>query len=151
MMQDEKREEKSVYRKALSNPIQLRTINVLSQVGAGKVVPFTSKANLKIQVPLQEQTNIYAVEVCGDSLMDKNIHDGDFLIFRTEFQLSEITPEKVCIVYLHTTGELIARCVRFHPEGIVTLCAANPAYPNKSYFADEIEIRGLVFRVCFDL
>lgn len=137
----------------LSN-YKILEVELIGQVTAGyNVVPFIPRGK-KIKIPLPAHTQASetkAMTVIGDSLADLNIHDGDDLVFKTRFHISEITPDKVCVVYIHSTGDLIARKVSFNNDGTVTLKAANAAYSDKTYDDDDIEIRGLAFKCVFNL
>ena len=122
----------------------------LGQIGAGKIVPFTPRDQRKwIPVPKGARAfdQFSEYEVCGDSLTGLNIHDGDLLTCRKNFELSEVRPNKICIVRLLTTGEQIAKLVRLNCDGTVTLSGANPRFEPQTYFADEIEILAMVVEV----
>lgn len=140
---------------ALTNH-RMEDIEILGEVSAGhNVVPFYPQGKKRIlKLPLSAHTQpseTKAIKVVGDSLNQLNVNDGDDLVFSTQFFINEITPDKVCVVYIHSTGELIARKVIFNENGTVTLRAANPSYSDKIYEQDEVEIRGLVFKCVFNL
>lgn len=141
--------------KAVSNII-LTEVNLIGEVAAGKIVPFVPRNLLKkrLNVPLPAHVRpetVEALEIKGDSLAGIGIYDGMYLIFRTVFERFEVTPDRICIVRILTTDELIARRVRYHADRLVTLRPANPNYPDTHYFEDEIQVIGLGIMCAFDL
>lgn len=133
----------------------------LGQIGAGKVVPFPqqiedeSDDDNKIWIPLPKGARTFdkfaEYEVCGDSLQEIGIKHGYKLTCRTNFELWEVKPDKVCIVYINSTNEKTAKMVRLNNDGTVTLCGANAKYKPKTYFADEIEILALVIEARWEI
>ena len=117
-----------------------------AQIGAGKVVDFIPRSE-KAWIPLPPNARPFdqfcEFTVSGDSLAGHGISDGDLLTCRKNFELSEIKPSKVCIIYIHPTGELTAKFLRINNDGTITVIAANPKYKPKTYFADEVQILAL--------
>jgi SOS-response transcriptional repressor LexA len=130
----------------------IKEISVLGNITAGNnVVPFIPRGNKKIHIPVkasQSKFDIYSYEVTGDSLIGDDIKDGAYLSFR-DCSIYEVRPEKIYIVFIVTTGELIARHVLISDEGI-TLRGSNPDYADRTFDPDEIEIRGLVLYYTYD-
>lgn len=132
--------------KALKTLIAVEAQN-LGQIGAGTVVEFTPREARK-WIPLPKTARPFdqfaEYEVCGDSLEDLGIKDGFLLTCRKNFELSEIRPNKVCIVHVIPTDEQTAKLVSINNDGTITLNGANSEYKAKTYFADEIQILALV-------
>ncbi|HEY0658050.1 MAG TPA: S24 family peptidase [Pyrinomonadaceae bacterium] len=121
------------------------------EIGAGKVVPF-SKERKKIKVPKPSNAHdgdiLFAHRVSGDSLNnltdpDKNIRNGDSLICKANCELREITPDKICIVFISQTCESLAKHVILNGDYVI-LRSTNPHYPDRRFPADVVEIKGLV-------
>lgn len=133
--------------------IHIKEISVLGEIAAGNsVVPFVPRGNKTINIPVRENhydLQLDSLEVRGDSLSGSGIRDGCFLTFRP-CSVWEIRPEKVYVVYIETTGELIARHVRINDDETITLVPANPDFVEKTYDFEEIEIRGLVLYYTYD-
>lgn len=121
------------------------------QIGAGKVVPFSEEIR-KIKIPMPSNAHdgdvLFSHTVSGDSLNnpenpDKNIENGDSLICKANCELWEITPNKVCIVFISQTCEKLAKHVI--PDGDkVILRSPNPRYHDRRFSAEVIEIKGIV-------
>ncbi len=120
------------------------------QIGAGRVVPFVPRSERK-WIPLPKNARAFdkfaEYEVSGDSLEGIGIYDGNLLTCRTNFELSEVKPNKVCVIYLRVTGEQIAKMIKLNHDGTLTLFGANPRFEPRTYFIDEIEILALVEEV----
>jgi SOS-response transcriptional repressor LexA len=125
------------------------------EVGAGRVVPFTPKDGtteivLPANAPPSEHLGLMTVR--GRSLEDENIYDGDVLICRKNISNRDIRPSTICIVYIRSTGELVAKKVKFGNRGDqVTLIASGGNIPDQHYDKDDIEVRAIAFRVQRDL
>lgn len=123
------------------------TMNVknLGEVGAGRVVPFIAKSDL-VPVVVPEGTraaDVGSVTVRGISLTRLGIYDGDRLIFRLRFSWREITPKTICIVFIHSTGELIAKRI-VRGANMLILRASGGDIPDREVNPDDVEIRGIV-------
>ncbi len=119
----------------------------IGQIGAGKVVEFLpQKTKRTVVVPITfsyPSASLLSIGVVGNSLSGDGISDGDFLIYRTQFERWEVKPDKICIVYLSLTADLIARHV-IYKNGAIVLRSSSPLYPDAFYGASDIEIHGLV-------
>jgi SOS-response transcriptional repressor LexA len=116
-------------------------------VGAGKVVPFIPRSELvPVVVPeniAKASPDLGIVTVCGVSLEDLGIYSGDSLIIKRKFSWREITPERVCIVLIHATGELVAKRI-VREANTVTLRSSGGGVRDLEYAPDEIEVRAIV-------
>lgn len=129
----------------LDEPV-LVYVSDLGQVGAGQVVDFIPRDGKRVvSLPRNARPgDLFAeFEVCGDSLEGKGIFDGYVLLCRKNFELSEITPDRVVIAQILTTGELLAKSIKANGDGTVSLIAANPKYSPKIFNESEVEIVAL--------
>ena len=124
----------------------------LGEVGAGTVVPFEPRSDRKTRIirppGTTDSDEIYTHTVSGDSLYnptnrDISLNNGDTMICKGNFELSEVTPNKICIVFIQTTCERIAKKVTYR-NGKVILSASNPDYKDRIYPANDVEIKGIV-------
>lgn len=109
------------------------------------------------QLPIQEWRDITPLKnsrpfdrycsarVSGNSLYDDGIYDGDYIIARLNFELSEITPGKLVVVL--TPYGLLVKHVYFTLDGRVRLVSANPVYDDLLFDAVDVEVQGIVVRV----
>lgn len=127
----------------------------LGEVGAGSVVPFTSREERLAFDPKDDLVPIVIPDRLGDekfgvltvrgiSLEDEDIHDGDDLICRIRFSYRDITPETICVVRIHSTGELVAKKI-IKEATMVRLRASGGGIPDKMYSPDDIEVIGIAF------
>lgn len=114
------------------------------QIGAGKVVPFTPRDEQE-WIPLPKNARpsdrFDKYEISGDSLEGIGILDGFILTCRTNFNISEIKADTVCIVLILPANEQTAKMVRVDPaRARITLIGASRHYKPQSYHIDDIEI-----------
>jgi SOS-response transcriptional repressor LexA len=117
----------------------------LGEVGAGRVVPFIPRNDLvSVVVPQGTQAEDVGVVVArGISLTKLGIYDGDKLLFRLRFSSQEITPKTICIVFIHSTGELVAKRI-IRGANTLVLRASGGDIPDREVSPDDVEIRGIV-------
>lgn len=135
----------------MTQKIEIIEIPDLGEVGAGKVVDFIPQGRT-IKIPRPKNTTekdaLFSHSVNGDSLYNPfdhahSVFHGDTLICRENFEVCEIKPDKVCIVFIVPTCERIAKKLRVIGD-YVYLVSPNPSYPDRKYFIDDIEVKGLV-------
>src|SRR5438105_2619478 len=105
--------------KSKAPKLAVRYVRNYGQIGAGRavdnVIPFIPPSELvPIFVPesiASSSGDIGVSTVCGVSLENLGIFSGDYLIWKRAFTWREITPDRICIVYIHATGELVAKKV----------------------------------------
>ena len=115
------------------------------QVGAGSVVDFTPRDKTWIVIDKSAQfQNFITFTVSGDSLIERGIRNGDTLICKTRFELSQIKQNTVCVVMVHSTGELMAKMIHCNANGTVTAKSGNVRYAPRVFDADDIEIKAIV-------
>lgn len=119
---------------------------ILGEVAAGKVIDFIPRdQSASIAVPTAtKEENVGVVIARGNSLTGDGIQDGDLLLFKKNFTKREAI-FNICIVFVIPTGELIAKKVAFGESGTITLKSSGGNVKDKTYSAEDIEIRGVVF------
>lgn len=137
--------------------LQMKYVQYLGEVGCGQAVetnvyPFMPKSELMpVAIPEwmpAQDAGIYTVR--GLSLSDFNIFNDDRLLVRTKFLRSEITPDTICIVFVHSTGETLAKRI-IKGANTLTLKASGGDLKDIEYSPDEVEIRGIVIDVMIDI
>ncbi len=116
--------------------------------GFGRVLLFKPRTSGRkpISRPSGESTSLVSFEVCGSALRGLRIEDGDTLVCKRGFKISEIDG-KVCVVRVVATGEKKARIVARNPGGTITLSTTDPDTPRETFGADEIEILAIAVEV----
>lgn len=122
------------------------------EIGAGTVVPFEPRPDRKSRIIRPPGTTdkdiIFTHTVSGESLQNPfdpytSLNNGDTLICKGNFEFAEVSPKKICVVFIQTTCERIAKKVRY-ANGKVILSATNPDYKDRVYPASAVEIKGIV-------
>jgi SOS-response transcriptional repressor LexA len=124
-----------------------KTVNLIDygQVGAGKIIDFLPRGKRPVSVPGSLRTEgLVTVSVCGDSLRDLGITDGDQLICQTKFEKSEVKNGKLVVAALPCLGLVVKFFFRFEKK--IILRSANPRYEDLIYDADLVEIKALVIQ-----
>ena len=115
------------------------------QVGAGKIIEFIPRGKRMVVVPASRRTEgLVTVTVCGDSLSDLGINDGDQLICQTNIEKYEVKNGKLVIAQLPCLGLVVKFFFRF--EDKIVLRSANPRYEDLIFDADLVEIKALVIQ-----
>jgi repressor LexA len=115
------------------------------QVGAGKIIEFIPRGKRLMVVPASQRTEgLVTVTVCGDSLSDLGINDGDQLICQTNIEKYEVKNGKLVIAQLPCLGLVVKFFFRF--EDKIVLRSANPRYEDLIFDADLVEIKALVLQ-----
>ncbi len=124
-----------------------KTVNLTDygQVGAGKIVEFVPRGKQRVIVPTSQRTEgLVTVSVCGDSLRDLGINDGDNLICQTKFEKSEVKNGKLVVAQLPCLGLVVKFFFQFETK--IILRSANPRYEDLIYDADLVEIKAIVIQ-----
>jgi len=115
------------------------------QVGAGKVVDFIPRGKRSVSLPQSLKTDgLVSVTVCGDSLRDIGIADGDNLICQTKFEKSEVKNGKLVVAQLPCLGLVVKFFFQF--ENKIVLRSANQRYEDLIYDAELVEIKAIVIQ-----
>jgi SOS-response transcriptional repressor LexA len=124
-----------------------KSVNLIDygQVGAGKIIEFIPRGKHRVNVPQSLKTDgLVTVSVCGDSLRDIGIADGDQLICQTKFEKSEVKNGKLVVAQLPCLGLVVKFFFQF--ENKIILRSANPRYEDLIYDAELIEIKAIVIQ-----
>jgi SOS-response transcriptional repressor LexA len=136
--------------------LEMKFVSHYGEVGAGaavdNIIPFMPQTTLVPVVVRGElaAAGLGAVTVRGLSLTDLGIHDGDTLVISKRFTYRDIDENTICIVFIHPTGELVAKRI-IKEANTITLRASGGGLPDKQYRPDEVEIRGIVVRISLDV
>lgn len=109
---------------------EVREIVELGSVAAGPLTSEEVTAGKKIQFPralIPERGPLYALRVRGDSMIDANIHDGDYAIIRPVPQPQELKAGTIVVALVN--GENTLKRLYRADHG-ATLRAANDRYPD---------------------
>lgn len=128
-------------------PIVGKAVKHYGEIGAGRVIPF---------IPRDETTTVYlpeagrnpdsigTVRVRGNSLVNLGIFDGDTLIFSKTFTKKSITPRTVCVLFVQSFGELMAKKVLFNQKGVLTLRSSGDGVKDIYVEPEDVDIWGVV-------
>lgn len=83
--------------------------------------------------------------MADNSLIDLGIEKGDFLSWKDDFEPSKI--ESYLFIVSLENGDMMARFVNINEPNEITLIAGNEKFQNLIFFADEIEIVGVVTKI----
>ncbi len=124
-----------------------KTVNLMDygQVGAGKIIEFVPRGKSPVTLPHSLRTEgLITVSVCGDSLRDLGINDGDKLICQTKIERSEVKNGKLVIAQLPCLGLVVKFFFQF--ENKIILRSANPRYEDLIFDVDLVEIKAIVIQ-----
>lgn len=125
----------------------VRAVPYEGQVGAGRLLPFVAKDGV-IEVPVPdsigEGEQLGTMTVNGSSLERVGIFDGDIVLVRRVTSRRQIKRNSICVVYIPSLGEVLAKKVTFEEDVIILHhCGIEPREP-MAFTADEVEVRGIV-------
>ncbi|MEP6901308.1 MAG: S24 family peptidase [Actinomycetota bacterium] len=124
-----------------------KTVNLVDygQVGAGKIIEFIPRGKRPVNVLHSQRTDgLVTVSVCGDSLRDLGINDGDTLICQTKFEKSEVKNGKLVVAQLPCLGLVVKFFFQF--ENKIILRSANPRYEDLIFDVELVEIKAIVIQ-----
>ncbi len=115
------------------------TIPLMGRIAAGVPISAISTPDNNIDCPpdMLGRGEHYALEVSGDSMIEAGIHDGDTVII----QRANTANNGDIIVALVEKEEATLKRMR-KKDGKIELEAANPAYENRIYGPDQVEVQG---------
>lgn len=136
---------------ALEIHVSMIRIPVLGAAFAGKAAPMDPEeiVSWRDVRPIKgagPQDVYCATPVCGDSLKDNNIVDGDWLIMLyTRFA------EEGDLVVAFTPSGRTVKYLYPQDDGTVVLRGANSAYDDQQWLEEDVRIQGVVKRIERDL
>lgn len=129
----------------------VREVPYEGEVGAGRLIPFPERQNgaVPMAVPddIPEWEPLGTMTINGTSLERVGIFDQDIVLVRKIFSRKQIKRNTICVCYLPSLGEIVAKKVSFDNGNLVLhYCGVEPQPP--LYLpAGEVEIRGIVISV----
>ncbi len=114
-------------------------------VGAGTAVEFFEHPRSSLILRPQwvrDFKEVGTAEVCGDSLRDEGIFDGDMLICKVVFEAAEIKPNTLVVAQI-PTGRSVVKRIHFKGEKII-LRSANEKYKDMIFEKEAVVIEALV-------
>lgn len=109
-------------------------------------IPLERWVRIRPLAGVQPGERVYGLEVVGDALIERNIADGDILVFIFGRQGR---PGDLCVV--QTQHGLTAKFVYPNDDGEVILKSANARIPDQVWLGEDLKILGVVERVEHDL
>lgn len=126
--------------------VLVRGIPVLGAIQAGLVVEHPTDMVERVDLPgVPYRSELYALKVCGDSMIDAHICEGDLVVIRPNPDLWALRRDAIAVVWVEGGGATL-KYVEFDGE-LVHLKPANPAYAVLKVSPEEIELKGVVVSV----
>lgn len=125
--------------------VEYLMVSDVGQLGAGPAVEFLpSVRKIKIVRPANARSfdSLVAGRISGDSLKDDGILDGDRIICRTNFEMSEVRQGRLVVV--RTPFGLLVKHFYLTDDGMVRLASANRKFKDLVFELEEIEVKALV-------
>lgn len=124
-------------------------LSLLGKIMAGGLVePFVDEQEKIDFNSLFHQSNCYALQVVGDSMIEDKITEGDYVIMRSISDIEEVKEGEIVAARVEGQGTTLKR-VYFTPDKVI-LKPSNPNYEPISALRDQVEIQGIlqgVFRL----
>lgn len=116
------------------------TVPLVGKIAAGAPIEALDSGSQSLKIPqniISRTGRYYALEVCGDSMIDAGILNGDIVIIR-----EQITADDGNIVVALVDGyEATLKRLR-RKNGMIALEAANVAYETQHYAPEQISVQG---------
>lgn len=117
----------------------------IGQIGAGSTVDifgYPRKSYIARPQWAQKPEQVATAEVCGDSLLDEDIRNGDKLVCKIIFDKSEVAAGKLVVAKLPTGLSVIKRI--YFDKNKIILRSSNSKYKDLVYDKNDIEIEAIV-------
>lgn len=127
--------------------MSIRAVPYEGQVGAGRLLPFVPKDGvIELPVPdsIPQNETLGTMTVNGSSLERVGIFDGDIVLVRRLTSKRQIKRNTICVVYVASTGEVLAKKITFEEDYLVLHSCGMQPEPPLYVLAGEAEIRGMV-------
>jgi repressor LexA len=134
-----------------------RTIKILKYAAAGVpifgtiaagglVEPFTTDVTDRLDLsPIFHQSDYFALQVMGDSMIDDSIVEGDMVIMQPIKDSTEVKNGTIVAAQVDGQGTTLKR---YHRQGEhITLQAANPKYKPIESEAHLVQVQGVLIGV----
>ncbi len=116
-------------------------VPLFGNIAAGTPIEAISTTNSMVKIPsdMIGKGEHFALEVAGDSMINKGINDKDLAIIRK----SKLANNGEIVVALIDNQEATLKIFKKTPTNIV-LTPANDSYESKSYNSNRIEVQGIL-------
>ena len=116
-------------------------VPLFGNIAAGTPIEAISTTNSMVKIPsdMIGKGEHFALEVAGDSMINKGINDKDLAIIRK----SKLANNGEIVVALIDNQEATLKIFNKTPTNIV-LTPANDSYESKSYNSNRIEVQGIL-------
>ncbi len=113
---------------------------VLGRIAAGIPIDAIEDSNRDELLSLLTTPGHYALRVCGDSMIEAGIFDGDTIIVQS---LQQAVNGDIVVALVDHENVTLKR-IKYLPNGQIKLLADNKNIENRVYDADRITIQGKV-------
>ncbi|BAQ65478.1 transcriptional repressor LexA [Geminocystis sp. NIES-3709] len=131
--------------KILKNYTQGLTLQGKITAG-GLVEPFTDEQEKLDLASMFNESTCFALQVIGDSMINDNITEGDYVIMRSISDQNEVKEGDIVAARVDGQGTTLKRV--YFSEDKVILKASNPNYEPITAPVDQVEIQGILQGVC---
>lgn len=131
--------------KILKNYAQGLTLQGKITAG-GLVEPFTDEQEKLDMGSMFNQSNCFALQVTGDSMINDHITEGDYVIMRSIEEQGEAKEGDIVAVRVEGQGTTLKRI--YFSGNEVVLKASNPNYEPITAPLEQVEIQGVLQGVC---
>jgi repressor LexA len=126
--------------------VLVQGVPVLGVIQAGLVIEHPADLVEWVNMPgIPYRANLYALKVCGDSMINAHICEGDFVLLRPNPDLWLLKRNAIAAVWVEGEG-LTLKYVEFDGQ-LVSLKPANPNYPTRRVDPNHIAFQGIVISV----
>jgi repressor LexA len=117
----------------------LNTIPLVGRIAAGEPIEAVVDNEMIDVSSIFLGENRYALRVCGDSMIDEGILDGDLVVCRR----ADIAQSGQIVVALVDQSQATLKRISFPGEGMVRLLPANRDYLPQEYPSDRVQVQGI--------
>lgn len=121
-------------------------VPVWGMIQAGIVVEHPTDQVEWVELPgIPCRSKLYALRVCGDSMINAHICEGDLVILKPQPDLWSLKRDAIAVVWVEGSGATL-KYIEFDGKSVF-LKPANPNYPVYQTTPDQIVIQGVVISV----
>jgi repressor LexA len=123
--------------------VLLRGVPVLGMIQAGFVVEHPADLMEWVEISgVSCGAEVYVLRVCGDSMIDAHICDGDFVLLRAKPDLWSMRQDAIVAVWVEGEDATLKNIA--YDGRSVWLKPANSNYPFRQVKPEQIELQGVV-------
>ena len=119
--------------------LQSKQLPLLGRISAGTPIEAIADLQYIAVDQLFHGRNRFALQVCGTSMIDEGILDGDIIVCRQ----SDVARENDVVVALIDQHNTTLKRISYRMKGMVTLIPANTELKPRAYAPDRISIQGI--------